>query len=105
MTLSSTLRTAADELGPDLTRLRHQLHRAPEIGLQLPRTQQTLLEELDGPMPMLKRSNTLTDTGPVCLVQRRSTAPALTATGTRKPCRLKPGRATGASTHLSGGRP
>src|SRR5215212_9342017 len=40
--------------------------------------------ELDGPMPMLKRSKTLTGTAPVFL---RSGA------GTNEPCRLIPGRA------------
>ena len=48
MTLSSTLRAEAQELAGEMTELRHTLHRAPEIGLQLPRTQQTLLRELDG---------------------------------------------------------
>ena len=48
MTLSATLRTEADALAPELTRLRHRLHRWPEIGLQLPRTQETVLEALDG---------------------------------------------------------
>ena len=48
MTISDALRSDAAALAPDLTELRHRLHRAPEIGLQLPRTQQTLLEELDG---------------------------------------------------------
>jgi len=48
MSLSSLLQSDADELAPDMTELRHRLHRRPEIGLQLPRTQQTLLESLDG---------------------------------------------------------
>ena len=48
MTLSATLAADARELAPDLTELRHRLHRAPEIGLHLPRTQQTILEALDG---------------------------------------------------------
>ena len=46
MTMSGTLRSDVAELGPEMTELRHQLHRAPEIGLQLPRTQETLLEVL-----------------------------------------------------------
>lgn len=48
MSLSSLLQSDADELAPEMTELRHRLHRRPEIGLQLPRTQQTLLESLDG---------------------------------------------------------
>jgi hippurate hydrolase len=46
MTTSSTLRSDVAELAPEMTHLRHRLHRAPEIGLQLPRTQETLLEAL-----------------------------------------------------------
>jgi hippurate hydrolase len=46
MTTSSTLRSDVAELAPELTHLRHQLHRAPEIGLQLPQTQETLLTAL-----------------------------------------------------------
>ena len=46
MTTSGTLRSDVTEVAPELTELRHRLHRAPEIGLQLPRTQETLLEAL-----------------------------------------------------------
>jgi len=46
MTTSGTLRSDVAEVAPELTDLRHRLHRAPEIGLQLPRTQETLLEAL-----------------------------------------------------------
>ncbi len=38
----------ARELGDDLAHLRSQLHREPEIGLDLPRTQERVLHELDG---------------------------------------------------------
>ena len=38
----------AKELHGDLIRLRHDLHRHPEIGLQLPRTQEKVLQALDG---------------------------------------------------------
>jgi len=48
LTTSDALRADAAAMAPDLSALRHRLHQAPEIGLQLPRTQQTLLEELDG---------------------------------------------------------
>ncbi|MFD5922929.1 M20 family metallopeptidase [Kitasatospora sp. NPDC058201] len=35
-------------LAPDLVRLRHDLHRFPELGLALPRTQERVLRALDG---------------------------------------------------------
>ncbi|MDH6134164.1 amidohydrolase [Kitasatospora sp. MAA4] len=35
-------------LAPDLVRLRHDLHRYPELGLALPRTQERVLQALDG---------------------------------------------------------
>ncbi|MGN7199789.1 M20 metallopeptidase family protein [Arthrobacter sp. SAFR-044] len=38
----------AKDLQDDLVRLRHDLHRQPEIGLHLPRTQDKVLEALDG---------------------------------------------------------
>jgi amidohydrolase len=38
----------AKELHRDLTRFRHELHREPEIGLDLPRTQDKVLRALDG---------------------------------------------------------
>ncbi len=38
----------AHALAPDLEDLRHRLHRRPELGLHLPRTQQAVLDELDG---------------------------------------------------------
>jgi len=38
----------ARTLGADLTRLRKELHQIPEIGLQVPRTQELVLRELDG---------------------------------------------------------
>lgn len=38
----------ARALADDLTDLRHRLHRRPEIGLHLPRTQETVLEAVDG---------------------------------------------------------
>jgi hippurate hydrolase len=48
MALHDALRNDAQELAPELVALRQQLHRRPEIGLELPRTQQALLAELDG---------------------------------------------------------
>ena len=38
----------AREMQGDLARLRHDLHREPEIGLDLPRTQEKVLQALDG---------------------------------------------------------
>ncbi|UDM00516.1 M20 metallopeptidase family protein [Streptomyces longhuiensis] len=43
-----TLRDEAQALLPELTELRHGLHREPEIGLQLPRTREKVLAALDG---------------------------------------------------------
>lgn len=37
----------AVELLPEITRLRHALHREPETGLQLPRTQERVLQWLE----------------------------------------------------------
>src|SRR5450631_4359726 len=42
-----TLLDDAHTLAGDLTDLRHRLHRLPEIGLQLPRTQETVLAEIE----------------------------------------------------------
>jgi amidohydrolase len=38
----------ARALTPELSELRHSLHREPEIGLELPRTQAKVLDALDG---------------------------------------------------------
>ncbi len=46
-TLLPTLRLAR-ELGPELIALRRHLHQIPEIGLDLPQTQQVVLEALNG---------------------------------------------------------
>lgn len=43
-----SLRTDAAELGDELVALRRELHQIPEIGLQLPRTQEKVLAALDG---------------------------------------------------------
>ncbi len=48
MALSDRLRDDAHELGGELSELRHALHRFPEIGLELPRTQQSVLDALHG---------------------------------------------------------
>ncbi|MFC6084266.1 M20 family metallopeptidase [Sphaerisporangium aureirubrum] len=43
-----SLREAADDIHDELVRLRHALHREPELGLELPRTQEKVLAALDG---------------------------------------------------------
>jgi hippurate hydrolase len=48
MALEDSLRDDARELAPGITALRHDLHRHPEIGLDLPRTQRAVLDALDG---------------------------------------------------------
>ena len=48
MPLDDRLDDDAQALAPDLVRLRHRLHEHPEIGLDLPVTQQTVLEAIDG---------------------------------------------------------
>ncbi|MFB4313890.1 amidohydrolase [Actinomadura sp. 21ATH] len=46
--MSESLSTAAKALQPELVRLRRDLHREPELGLELPRTQDKVLNALDG---------------------------------------------------------
>lgn len=48
MALQDRLRDDAHELTGEITRLRHQLHQRPEIGLELPETQRTVLDALSG---------------------------------------------------------
>src|ERR687887_277686 len=48
MALDDRLRDDAKELAWQLVDLRHRLHEQPEIGLDLPVTQRTVLAELDG---------------------------------------------------------
>ena len=48
MTLDDRLRNDAGELAPGMIEIRHDLHRHPEIGLDLPRTQQAVLTALEG---------------------------------------------------------
>ena len=40
--------TDLSHLQDDLVRLRRELHRIPEVGLQVPRTQERVLAALDG---------------------------------------------------------
>jgi amidohydrolase len=46
--MSSDLRTQAHDMGEELRALRRELHQIPEIGNELPRTQETVLAALDG---------------------------------------------------------
>lgn len=48
MNVHDQLRAEASALHPAMAELRHDLHRRPEIGLQLPETQAKLLAQLDG---------------------------------------------------------
>ena len=48
MPLADRLRDDAQELANDLAEIRHTIHQHPEIGLELPVTQRTVLEHLDG---------------------------------------------------------
>ncbi|MCZ2821013.1 M20 family metallopeptidase [Modestobacter sp. VKM Ac-2977] len=48
MIRSGALREDARAMQDELVQLRHALHRRPEVGLQLPRTQETVLTALDG---------------------------------------------------------
>src|SRR5215470_7236363 len=50
MTIETTPALAArvDEISDDIIALRRELHRDPEIGLHLPRTQRRILDALDG---------------------------------------------------------
>lgn len=48
MTMIDSLRDYAQALAPELTEVRRRLHQHPEVGLQLPKTQEIVLSELDG---------------------------------------------------------
>lgn len=71
-----SITTDAKELEADLVRLRHELHQEPEIGLQLPRTQEKVLKALDGlPFEITLGKSTTSVTAVL-----RGTAPHTTAT-------------------------
>jgi metal-dependent amidase/aminoacylase/carboxypeptidase family protein len=44
----STLLRDAQQLQPDVVSLRRAIHRHPELGLHLPRTQAAIIQTLDG---------------------------------------------------------
>ncbi|MGW2649056.1 M20 metallopeptidase family protein [Streptomyces sp. NPDC001393] len=50
--LATDFRDRAEAIAPELTALRHALHREPEIGLELPLTQGKVLAALDG-LPLM----------------------------------------------------
>lgn len=56
----STLLPEAQELQPDVVRLRRTIHRHPELGLQLPRTQATVLQALHGLGLRIRKGDRLT---------------------------------------------
>jgi len=59
VTISALLRDA-QELQPDVVRLRRAIHRHPELGLQLPRTQAAVIEALDGLGLSIRKGERLT---------------------------------------------
>lgn len=59
MTLSTLLRDA-QEFQPDVVRLRRAIHRHPELGLNLPRTQAAILQALDGLGLRIRKGERLT---------------------------------------------
>ncbi|WP_028280467.1 M20 family metallopeptidase [Arthrobacter sp. H5] len=71
MTTATEILADAYQIKDEVTRLRHRLHQEPEIGLELPQTQEKVLEALDG----LPYEITLgTDTTSVTAVIRGSAA-------------------------------
>ncbi len=55
--MAADLRTDATEISGEITELRHAIHREPEIGLDLPRTQEKVLAVLSG-LPLEVRTGT-----------------------------------------------
>lgn len=72
MSLHESLRLEAKELAPELVELRHRLHRRPEIGLNLPWTQETLLGELEGLGLEITLGRSLTSITAVLRSERRT---------------------------------
>src|SRR5262245_7225731 len=56
----STLLTEAQELQPDVVRLRRAIHAHPELGLHVPRTQAAVLQALDGLGLSIRKGERLT---------------------------------------------
>lgn len=72
---AESIRSDATDLQEEIADLRHRIHQEPEIGLHLPRTQEKVLDALDG-LPF--EISTGTDTTSVTAVLR-GTAPSSTA--------------------------
>lgn len=72
---AASVRSAANDIRDEVTDLRHRLHQEPEIGLHLPRTQEKVLQALDG-LPY--EVSVGTDTTSVTAVLR-GTAPSSSA--------------------------
>jgi hippurate hydrolase len=85
MALEDRLRDDARELAHDMTLLRHRLHRRPEIGLELPRTQEAVLDALDG-LPL--EISTGTSCSSVTAVLRGTASAARTRPGEQSPAVL-----------------
>ena len=68
--------TAVDTIGPDLVELRRTLHRDPEVGLDLPRTQRMLLDALEGLPLEITTGESLTSITAVLRGGRRPAAEA-----------------------------
>lgn len=66
----------AAEMAGDLVQLRHALHREPEIGLQLPRTQEQVLAALEGLPLEIELGDATTSVTAVLRGEASSTAPA-----------------------------
>jgi hippurate hydrolase len=80
-----TITADARDLQDDLIRLRHDLHRQPEIGLELPRTQERVLQAMDG----LPFEITLgKETTSVTAVLRGGTGSAVNGKGKQRPAVL-----------------
>jgi metal-dependent amidase/aminoacylase/carboxypeptidase family protein len=93
MTLVSLLHEA-EELHPAVVRLRRAIHRHPELGLHLPRTQAAILEGLDGLGLQVRKGDRLTS-----VVAALARANALPPRGHGRPAR---GRGDGGRVRLGG---
>ena len=77
--MTNELLTAAHDLLPDITELRRTLHRHPEVGNDLPRTRQTVLEALEG-LPLDITLHTTTS-GIVAVLDGEGDGPAVLLRG------------------------
>ncbi len=71
----SSLLPEAQELQPDVVRLRRAIHRRPELGLQLPRTQAAVLQALDGLGLRVRKGERLTSV--VATLEGAGSGPAI----------------------------